>query len=360
MMEGGRPPIRAGQSEHTENRSKVEQQESGVDERGAGQPLVVALRADIDALPIREEGEAKKEFLSQNDGVAHCCGHDLHTSNLMATAYLLSRWKEKICGKVVLIFQAAEETPPGGGRLVMESGLLQELGVSQIYGLHTDPFLEPGKIAVKQGAMMASPHEFTVEIMGKGGHAAAPHRTVDPIVIASQVVLHLQTIVSRNINPTEAAVVTVGILKGGSARNIIPGSVMLEGTIRTFNELRTREIFDRIRTIAEHTALAAGGEARADLVSGYPAVINHAETTRRLVDLVGDKVKWLDEPVMAGEDFAFYQEKIPGTFFFLGSGSEEADSRYSWHHPKYNVDESCLKTGISVMAALVPGMVVSH
>lgn len=324
----------------------------------AGQePAAIALRADIDALAIHEEGEAKKEFLSQNEGVAHCCGHDLHTSNLLGVARLLSENREKIRGRVVLIFQAAEETAPGGGRLLMETGLLQELGVEAIYGLHTYPFLEPGRLAVREGRLMASPSEFIIEVTGRGGHAASPYLAVDPIVAASQIVMQLQTIVSRNIDPFEPAVVTVAKMQAGTARNIIPEKVTLEGTIRSFNAKQTGEIFERIRQISMHVAEAAGGSAQAELIPGYPAVINHPDTTALLMHVAGTAALPLEHPIMAGEDFSFYQQEIPGTFFFLGSGSDEADSRHTWHHPRYNVDERCLKTGMAVMAGLVPGMV---
>ncbi len=318
-----------------------------------GAEKTIALRADIDALPIREEGEAKSEFLSENDGVAHCCGHDLHTANLLGTALLLSEQKNALSGNVILIFQAGEEVLPGGGRLLAETGILEELGVSEIYGLHTDPRHEPGRVAVKKGPMMASPYEFTVEIRGKGGHAAAPHQAADPIVIAAQVIMQLQTIVSRYTDPADAAVVTVSRINAGTARNIIPETVVLEGTIRTFSEQQTKGIFRRIETICDHAAASAGGNAECELITGYPPVINHPETTEKFMNMAGDVLVPLEKPVMAGEDFSFYQKQIPGTFFFLGSGSDKADSRHSWHHPRYNVDERCLKTGMRVMASLV-------
>ena len=321
------------------------------DENGTGN--TVALRADIDALPIQEEGEAKSEFLSEKDGVAHCCGHDLHTANLLGTALLLAEQKSAFSGKVVLIFQAGEEVLPGGGRLLAETGILEELEVSEVYGLHTDPRHNPGQVAVKKGPMMASPYEFTVEVRGKGGHAAAPHQAVDPIVISAQIIQQLQTIVSRYTDPADAAVVTVSKINAGTARNIIPGYLMLEGTIRTFNEGQTKEIFDRIESICSHAAASAGGSAKCELITGYPPVINHPETTEKFINLAGDVLVSLEKQVMAGEDFSFYQKKIPGTFFLLGSGSDEAASRYSWHHPRYNVDERCLKTGMRVMASLV-------
>ncbi|MEX0681643.1 MAG: M20 family metallopeptidase [Balneolales bacterium] len=323
------------------------------DSRDTENHRVIALRADIDALPVREQGNAKQGFLSENEGVAHCCGHDVHTSILLGTARLLSDLQKHIPGTVVLIFQAGEEKPPGGGRLLTETGILDELGVEQIFGLHTYPGLEPGQIAIREGPMMASAFEFVVEIHGKGGHAAAPHLSVDPIVIAAQVIQQLQTIVSRYMDPIEATVVTVGKIEAGTARNVIPEKAVFEGTIRTFDEMKTRRIFELITSIAEHSAATVGGKAKTELITGYPPVINHPDTTRILCELVKDRIHMLEKPVMAGEDFAFYLKHIPGTFFFLGSGSDEADSCYSWHHPKYNVDEQSMKTGMEVMASLV-------
>jgi len=174
-------------------------------------------------------------------------------------------------------------------------------------------------------------------------------------VAAAQIVTQLQTIVSRNTDPLEPAVVTIARINAGTARNIIPEKATLEGTIRTFDIKKTREIFARIRHISEHVAAAAGGSAQAKLIEGYPPVINHPDTTARVLRVAGPAALTLDAPVMAGEDFSFYQQEIPGTFFFLGSGSDEADSRHTWHHPRYNVDERCLKTGMVVMTGLVPG-----
>lgn len=313
---------------------------------------VVALRADIDALPITEQGPAKSAFLSRNSGVAHCCGHDLHTANLLGTARILSEISDSVTGTVVLVFQAGEESPPGGAHLLMQTGALQQLGVQHIYGLHTHPGFAPGTVATREGPLMASTAEFTVRVHGKGGHAASPHLASDPIVTASQLVMHLQTIVSRNIDPVEPAVVTIGQMQGGSAPNIIPETVHLWGTIRSFDTERTQFMFDRIETLAQQTAAAAGGYAEATLTPGYPPVINHPETTRRFAEVAAELLIDMPAPIMAGEDFSFYQEHIPGTFFFLGSGSDQADSRYSWHHPRYNTDERCLKTGMELMVRL--------
>lgn len=330
----------------------------GVLEGGKGSERVIALRADIDALPMEEIGDHKEEFISQNKGIAHCCGHDAHTANLLGVAHILSDLKDKIEGTVLLIFQPGEEKLPGGGRLLCETGYLQKKKVDVIYGLHTNPYGSPGEIAVRKGPLMARPDEFKIEIFGKGGHAAAPHLAVDPIVMASQVVNHLQAIVSRNVDPTEPAVVTVGKIAGGSAHNIIPEKVELLGTVRTFDKETADLIKNRIEQIIKGVTEASGGNYNFEFDYGYPAVINTDWATDNVIEsaseLLGEeKIELLDKPIMAGEDFAFYQQEFPGVFFFLGSGSERTGSTYSWHHPKYNVDEDALKTGAGLMALLV-------
>lgn len=330
----------------------------GVLEGGKSSDRVVALRADIDALPIVEEGDHKEDFISQKPGVAHCCGHDSHTANLLGVAKILSEMKDEIEGTVLLIFQPGEEKLPGGGRLLCETGYLQKKGVDVIYGLHSNPNLAPGKIAIRKGPMMARPDEFNIEILGQGGHAAYPHKAIDPIVMAAEVVNQLQTIVSRNINPTDPAVVTVGKISAGSAHNIIPEKAELIGTVRTFSSENANLIKERIEQIVKGVTEAHGGRYEYDFDYGYPAVMNTDWATDLVVnaasEVLGDgNVELMDDPIMAGEDFAFYQQHFPGVFFFLGSGSEKSGATYSWHHPKYNIDEDCFTTGMALMTSLV-------
>ncbi|MDX1666869.1 MAG: amidohydrolase [Saprospiraceae bacterium] len=330
----------------------------GVIDGGKAGERVIALRADIDALPIREEGDHKKDFISENTGVAHCCGHDGHTANLLGTARILSELKEDIEGRVLLVFQPGEEKLPGGGRMLCETGYLQDKGVDVIYGLHTSPAHDTGTIALKPGYLMARPDEFDIEIIGKGGHAASPHLSTDPIVLAAQAVGQIQTIVSRDINPTEPAVVTIGKIAGGTAHNIIPEKVHLMGTVRTFSDETARMIKSRIEAIVKGITESAGADYTFSFNFGYPAVDNSEWAAENVIDagneLLGkDRVITMKDPLMAGEDFAFYQQHFPGAFFFLGCGSDAADSRYSWHHPRYNIDEECLKTGMTLMASLV-------
>lgn len=329
----------------------------GVIEGGVPSDKVVALRADIDALSMEEEGSHKGGFISQNEGVAHCCGHDGHTANLLGAAQILAENRDALEGTVLLVFQPGEEKLPGGGRLLCETGYLQDKGVDVIYGLHTSPKLAPGQIGIRKGPLMARPDEFEITITGKGGHAASPHETVDPIVLAAQVINQLQTIVSRNVNPTEPAVVTVGKIWGGSAHNIIPEKVRMLGTVRTFSQDTAHAIRDRIGGIVQGITAGAGASYGYVFNEGYPAVSN----TPWAIDLLADtaaqvigreNILELEDPIMAGEDFAFYQQEFPGAFFFLGSGSKTAESQWSWHHPRYNIDEACLMTGAALMAAL--------
>ncbi len=324
---------------------------------GGEEKRVIALRADIDALAMEEEGEHKKEFLSERPGAAHCCGHDGHTAILLGTVKILSELKDQIKGKIILIFQPGEETLPGGGRLLSETGFLQEHGVQEIYGLHGNPNYNPGQVAVKPGPLMARPDEFEIEILGKGGHAAAPHEAVDPIVLSAQVVNAFQSIVSRNINPTEPAVVTIGRITGGTTYNVIPAKVSMIGTVRTFSQSTAHKIRDRMEAIVKGITEQAGGSYKFQFNEGYPAVVNDEEITRKFTGkakkIAGNgNVLEIEKPVMAGEDFAFYQQHFPGTFFFLGCGSKETGSVWSWHHPKYNMDEKCFLTGAPLMSAL--------
>lgn len=330
----------------------------GIFKGGKESDRVIALRADIDALPMREEGVAKEEFLSLNEGAAHCCGHDSHTANLLGVAHILTELKDQVEGTVLLVFQPGEEKLPGGGRLLCQTGFLQEQGVHAIYGLHSDPSRKPGTIATKSGPLMGSPDEIEVEIFGKGGHAARPHEAVDPIVMMSQFITSLQSIISRNVDPTDAAVITIGRVEGGTAHNIIPESVKLWGTVRTLSKETANMIEHKLEALLKGITEAAGGSYIFQFNKGYPVVDNTPAETQKVLnnmrELFGEESALeLEKPIMAGEDFAFYQEHFPGAFFFAGSGSEQADSQYVWHHPKYNVDESYFKTAAPLMASLV-------
>jgi len=330
----------------------------GIFKGGIKSDRVIALRADIDALAMDEEGEAKSEFFSKNPGAAHCCGHDAHTSNLLGVANILSEMKDEIEGTVLLIFQPGEEKLPGGARLLCETGFLQKQKIDAIYGLHTSPTDVPGTIATKTGPLMGSPDEFEIEIFGKGGHAARPHEAIDPIVLASQFILAAQTIVSRSVDPTDSAVVTVGKIQAGTAHNIIPESVQLLGTVRTLSKDTANLIASKLEDLVRGITEAAGGSYTFAFNRGYPVVTNTKLETENVLNtmraLFGEKSAIEQEkPIMAGEDFSFYQELFPGAFFFVGSGAPETDSQYVWHHPKYNVDERFFEYAAPLMAAMV-------
>lgn len=326
--------------------------------RGGSPGKVIALRGDIDALPMAEEGDAKEGFKSERRGAAHCCGHDFHTANLLGAANILMDLKEELRGTVVLIFQPAEEKLPGGAGVLCDSGILHELGVEEVYGLHTHPDFSPGQIAVKSGPFMACTSEFELEIIGKGGHAAAPHTSVDPIVAGALVIQQFQTIVSRSIDPTEPSVITVGKIEGGTAHNIIPEKVKMIGTVRAFSMDTARFIKMRMEEILKGVSAAAGTQYKFLFREGYPAVVND-ELCTGIITKAAEKIAGnesimiLERPIMAAEDFAFYQQHFPGAFFFLGSGSTEADSQWGWHHPRYNVDETAFRTSASLMAGIV-------
>ena len=330
----------------------------GIIEGGIRSDSVIALRADIDALPIMEEGNAKQQFLSKNEGVAHCCGHDAHTSNLLAVAKILKDLQSDLKGKVLLVFQPGEEKLPGGGKLLSETGFLPKKGVDAIFGIHTSPMHAAGTIATKTGALMASTSEFEVEIIGKGGHAARAHEAIDPVVMAAQFINAVQTIASRNVDPTEPVVVTIGKVEGGTAHNIIPEKVKLWGTARTLSPETEELVVEKLHALAKGITEPVGGRYTLEFNPGYPAVINSEEEAKAVLktakDLFGEEaVIEMKRPIMAGEDFAFYQRHFPGAFFFVGSGSKQSDSEYPWHHPKYNVDDRFFEIAIPLMASLV-------
>jgi len=309
----------------------------------------VALRADMDALPIQEEGE--KECLSLNPGATHACAHDGHMAMLMAAAKILTARKSKLPGRVVFLFQPSEEKPPGGAKRMIEEGALA--GVDAVFGLHLWQSFPTGKIGVVKGPMMAQADNFRLTVIGKGGHGAMPHTAVDPILAAAQVVVNCQTIVSRNVDPLKPCVVTFGTVNGGTAHNIIPEEVVLTGTVRTFDAAVQELIERRLREIAEETAKAFGASSRFEYTLGYPAVVNDAGmvdfamgVARRVL---GEDCLQPFDPIMGGEDFAYYLQKVPGAFLFLGAGDGKA---YPHHHPAFDIDEKALPTGVLFLASL--------
>ncbi|HEX6989047.1 MAG TPA: amidohydrolase [Bacillota bacterium] len=315
-----------------------------------GQPgRTVALRADIDALPIHEENNVP--YRSTRDGVMHACGHDAHTAMLLGAARVLAEHRSDLRGCVKLLFQPAEELPPGGAMQFLEAGVLDD--VDAIAGLHVMSNIPAGKASIRTGVMMAHSDRFTIEIEGHGGHGASPHQTRDATLMAAQLVVNLQTIVSRRVNPSRPAVVTVGRIEAGSTFNVIAQRAQLLGTTRCFDD-DVRELLRReIERVAEHTCAMNGGSCRVDYDYGYPALVNDpgvTETLRGAAGAVLGPANVLEqEPILGGEDFAHYTRKLPGAFLFLGAGNEQIGAAYPHHHPRFEIDESILVSGVKIL-----------
>ena len=313
-----------------------------IDIEGGAPGPTVALRADIDALPVAEE--TGLPFASRVPGKMHACGHDFHTASMIGAALLLHRRRERLKGRVRMLFQPAEEIA-AGARMMIEAGALE--GVDAIFGMHNKPELPVGTVGIRAGALMASVDRFLIRVTGKGGHGAIPDAAVDPIVAASAVVGALQTVVSRNISPLDSAVVSVCRFHAGATWNVIPDHAELEGTVRTFDAEVRRRMPERIRRAAE--GVAAGFGASADLVwtEGQNFVNNDpamAELMARAAEELGLEVVEA-RVTTAGEDFSMYQEHVPGCFIWMGtSGTEE------WHHPKFTLNEDALPVSAALFA----------
>lgn len=317
--------------------------------RGAKPGKTVALRADFDALPIQEENDIP--YKSKVDGVMHACGHDGHTATLLILAKALYEMREEIRGNVVFIHQFAEEVLPGGAKPMIEDGCLD--GVDVIFGTHLWAPAPLGEIQVRSGAIMAAPDMFEVVIRGKGGHGAEPHKAIDSIVLGAQFVSQLQTIVSRKISPFKQAVITVGQFDAGTAYNIIAEKAMLKGTVRTLEEDVRSQIERELEILIKSICEGAGASYEFTYTRGYPPVVNHPEETAFLADIAkgvpGVARVEECEPFMVGEDFSYYLQKVPGTFFFTGAKHPDWETAYPHHHPKFNFDERAMLIAAKTM-----------
>ncbi|MFZ5816284.1 MAG: M20 metallopeptidase family protein [Bacillota bacterium] len=315
----------------------------------------VALRADIDALPILEE--TGLEFASQRPGKMHACGHDVHTAILLATAKALQALQAELPGKVVFLFQPGEEKNPGGASLMIRDGCLENPKVEAIFGLHVMPFMETGSMGFGAGPLMASPDEVEVTVVGRGGHGAAPHLTVDPVLAACQIITLLQQVVARNVSPFQQAVITVGMIHGGTAPNVIPDEVTFKATVRTMDPEVRKLMPRRIEEVVKGVCDAAGATYRFHYDPGYPVLINDLQMTelaRRaaLAVLEPGQVQGM-APSMGGEDFAYYLEKVPGTFARLGAMAPGATKPYGLHTSRLLIDEECIAVGTAYYISVV-------
>ncbi len=319
--------------------------------QGSAPGKTIALRADFDALPIQDEKEVS--YRSTVPGVMHACGHDGHTATLLVLGKTLYEMREKLHGTIILIHQHAEEYAPGGAKPMIEDGCLE--GVDVIFGTHLWAQEPLGKIQYRTGPVMAAADRFEIVIKGSGGHGAQPHKTKDSIVIGAQIVSELQQIVSRRVNPIDPAVVTVGSFVADNAFNVIADQAKLIGTVRTFNPLVRDFIEKEIEQIIKGACLSSRSDYEYRYERGYPAVVNHPEETELIVQCTSN-LKEVDlveeiEQQMGGEDFAYYLEKVKGSFFFTGAMPDNVDVAYPHHHPRFDINEKALLIAAKSLAS---------
>lgn len=322
--------------------------------KGGKPGKTIALRADFDALPIEDQKHVP--YKSTIPGVSHACGHDIHTAALLGTAKVLSEIKDELAGTIVFLHQHAEEVPPGGAVAMVADGCLD--GVDEIYGAHVEVNFPIGQIAVKDGFVQAASDVFNITVNGKGGHAAEPHWCTDPLVIGSHLVVDLQHIISRSVDPLKPAVLTVGAFNSGTVHNVIPDKAYLKGTVRTYDKEIRDQVEYELKRMAQKTGEKYGAKIEVEYIRGFISLYNHPKETafikRLAADIVGEENVVLKPPDMGGEDFAYYVDAVPGSFFWVGGGNPELEAIYPHHHPKFDVDEkSMLLTGKVFIAAIL-------
>ena len=323
--------------------------------QGAHPGETVALRADMDALPLEEpEGLS---FRSEHPGMMHACGHDAHVAMVLGAAKVLASMRDELHGQVKLLFQPAEETDGGAEPMVL-AGAMENPHVDRVYGLHVMPRIPLGKVETRPGTLNASTDTVILNILGKAGHGAYPESSADAIVCAAQVICALQTLVSRNLSPLQSAVLSLGVIKGGTAQNIICDNVEIRGTLRTANREIRAMMKQRIRETAEGIALAMGCRAEVNIIAGYAALVNNDDEAARITRVAGrmlgeENVVIKPEPSMGGEDFSFFCDCAPGAFFHLGCVPEEEMPAPPLHSKDFHINEDCLTIGTLMHAALV-------
>lgn len=314
----------------------------------------IALRADLDALPIFEEND--KDYKSKNEGVMHACGHDVHTSSLLGAARILNELKDQWEGTVKLIFQPGEERLPGGASLMIKEGALKNPSPNYIFGQHVLPSMEVGKVGFKPGMYMASTDEIYMTIKGKGGHAALPHLNIDPVLITSHVIVALQQVVSRNASPSVPSVLSFGRVTANGATNIIPDKVMVEGTFRTMDEEWRADAHTKITRLAKEIAQSMGGDCDIEIRKGYPYLVNDEKLTlqarENAIQYMGAENVIDMDLRMTAEDFSYYTQEMPGCFYRLGTGNVSKGITSGLHTSTFDIDENALKTGMGLMAWL--------
>ena len=320
-----------------------------VDINGGRPGKTIAIRADMDALPIQDEVE--QPYCSKNAGCCHACGHDGHTAMLLGIGKIFTAIRPDLAGTIRLLFQPSEERYPGGALAMIADGALEE--VDAVIGAHLWQPLEVGTMGLTYGPMMASPDEFTITIKGFGGHGSMPHQTVDPLYVGAQIVLALKTITGNNVSANELAVLSLGMFKAGDIFNVIPDSAVLKGTVRTFSQAIRETIFDAAQRICDGICAAAGATNNLEIYYGFPPVINDPAIAKIVAQagetIVGEQAVLELKPSMVGEDFSYYQQKVPGCFMFIGVGNKDKDIIYPHHHPKFDMDEDALSYGIEIM-----------
>ncbi len=349
----------------------VEDIRTGISETGVtglirgtadGPGRVVLVRADMDALPIQEENDV--EYKSQTDGVMHACGHDAHTSILLGVARVLMDRRDQFSGTVKLCFQPCEETGPGGAEWMIQQGVLEDPAVDACFGLHVWQNEPVGYVLVGDGPVMAASDRFTIDIQGKGGHGAMPNTTVDPIVVGMAIVNALQTIVSREVDPTESAVVTVGEFHAGNAPNVIPDTATITGTVRSFTPEVQDHIEKRLVELAEGIGTAMRADVKAEYRRGVPATVNDpamaAIARQAAIEVVGEEHVRPQVPTMGGEDFSFFLQEKPGCYFFVGTNNDERGLVWGHHHPRFDIDEEALGIGVETMVRTLTGYLSSE